>query len=53
MGDNERLCAMEPHLGLKRSWPKENARSAGQPLTNLAARATAIKGFFKQNVGDK
>ena len=41
MGDNERLCAMEPHLCLKRSPPKVRlkagpTRSAGQHLTYLA-----------------
>ena len=39
VGDNERLCAMEPHLRLKRSQPQMGlepgtARSTGHCLTH-------------------
>ena len=45
VGDNERLCAIEPHLQLKRFSPEARletgtARSAGQHLTHLANGAS-------------
>ena len=46
-GDNERLCAMEPHLPLKRSSPQVRlepgtARSVDQRLTQLATWALLL-----------
>ena len=49
-GENKMLCAMEPHLGLKR-FPSpgiKHARSAGQCLTHRAAGAHHI--FLKRDV---
>ena len=44
MGDNERMCTMEPRLQMKRSLPQAEledgtARSAGHRLTHRATGA--------------
>ena len=56
MNDNERLCAMEPRLRLKRFPPpagleSETARSAGQRLTYLATGALVEEIIGKVIVG--
>ena len=49
--DNERLCAIEPHLELKRALPHAGlklmtARSVGQRLTHRATGAPLVKGIL-------
>ena len=58
IGDNERLCAMEPHLQFKRFPPQagletESTRSAGQRLTYLASAAPISLAVARYGAPDK